>query len=195
MSLIKEYISEYERDFDFVFDQHISLVIFGVEIEVDVFAYNDQSNHSEKAHVTMKRGDLTYACDFCDTHNYEKDFYPVTLNGQQFICFRKTLYGFTLVDADTLTEEYEYFPQSVIAGGESFIITDVKQLDGLLIFEGCYWACPDECFAFDYEKKLFLNLSKIYDIVSLDEKNSAKQITVSKQDIMLGISRHGETDF
>ena len=29
-----------------------------------------------------------------------------------------------------------------------FIITNVKQLDYLLIFEGCYWANPYECFAF-----------------------------------------------
>ena len=204
MDFTEKYIYEYVKGFEFDFYQHISKNILDVEIEVDVFEYNDQYNHRETAHVIIKKGDLTYECDFCDEHNYESDFYPVTLNGQHFICFRKTLYGFTLINAATLVEEYEYFPKSVIRDEESFIITDVKQLDELLIFEGCYWACPYECFAFDYEHKLFLNVSKTCDIVSLDktvlqngqlvifgtdEKASATKITVSKQDLILAIRR------
>ncbi|MBR1955458.1 MAG: hypothetical protein IKA29_06020 [Clostridia bacterium] len=98
----------------------------------------------------------------------------------------------------------------MIGGEESFIITEVKQLDSLLIFEGCYWACPYECFAFDYDQKLFLNISKNYDLYSLDktelqgnnlvlygtdENNFEKQIIVSKQDLFIGITEYGKTDF
>lgn len=209
MNWIDKYILEYAKDFVFVHSEHISKCVFDVEIDVDVLEHNAQYNHREKAHVTLKKGNLTYECDFCDEHNYESDFYPVILNGQRFICFRKTLYGFTLINADTLCTAYEYFPKCVIEGGESFIITDVKQLDNLLIFEGCYWACPYECFVFDYETKLFLNASKIYDVVSLDktivqndeliiygtdEKDFEKQITVSKQDIVLDINMHGKAE-
>ena len=210
MDLIDKYILEYSENFVFNFSEHISKNIFDVEIEVDIFEYSAQYSHREKAHVILKKGNLTYECDFCDEHNYENDFYPIILNGQYFICFRKTLYGFTLINVDTLSVEYEYFPESVTRGEESFIITEVKQLDNLLIFEGCYWACPHECFAFDYDQKLFLNISKKCDLYSLDktelqgnnlvlcgtdENDLEQQIIVSKQDIFIGINKYGTKDF
>ena len=210
LDLIEKYILDYSEGFNFVFLDHLSKRIFDVEIEIDIFEYSAQYSHREKAHVILKKGDLTYECDFCDAHNYEDDFYPIILNGQHFVGFRKTLYGFTLINADTLSVEYEYFPESVIHGEESFIITEVKQLDNLLIFEGCYWACPYECFVFDYDQKLFLNVSKKYNLSSLDktelqgvnlvlygkdENDLKKQIIVSKQDIFIGITEYGKTDF
>ena len=210
MNLIDKYIFEYAENFAFDCVDHLFNRIFDVEIDIDIFEYKDQHTHREKAHITFKKGDLTYECDFCDIHNYENDFYPIILNGQRFICFRKTLYGFTLINADTLSVEYEYFPESVMRGEESFIIADVKQLDHLLIFEGCYWACPYECFAFDYDQKRFLNVSAMSDIISLDktvaqndrliihgtDKNNAKaEFAISKQDLISCINKHGETDF
>ena len=210
MDLIEKYILEYSEGFNFNFSKHLSQRVFDVEIDVDIFEYNDQYNCREKAHAIFKKGDLMYECDFCDKHNYESDFYPVTLNGQRFICFRKTLYGFTMLNADTLEVELEYFPEGVLDGEESFIVVDVKQLDNILIFDGCYWACPYECFAFDYDRKLFLNISKKYDLYSLDktelqdnnlvlygtdENDLEKQIVVSKQDIFIGITEYGKTYF
>jgi len=210
MNSIHKHILEYAGAFVFDYVEHLSMRVFDVEIDIDIFEYKDQRNYREKAHVAFKKGNLAYECDFCDEHNYKRDFHPVTLNGQRFICFRKTLYGFTLINADTLSIEYEYFPESVIHGEESFIITDVKQLDTLLIFEGCYWACPYECFAFDYKTKLFLNVSKMCNVFYLgktvlqddelivygtDENDSEKQITVHKQDIIAGISKYGKRDF
>ena len=210
MGLTDKYTLEYSNNFVFDFSEHISKRIFDVEIDIDIFEYNDQYNHREKAHVIFKKGDLIYKSDFCDSHDYENGFYPIIFDNQRLICFRKTLYGFTLINVDTLSVEYEYFPESVIHGEESFIITDVKQLDNFLIFEGCYWACPYECFAFDYDKKLFLNLSKICDVFSLDktvlqddelivygadENDCEKQIIVSKQDIIMGMSKHGKIYF
>ncbi len=210
MNSIDKFILEYVEEFVFDYVEHLSMRVFDVEIEIDIFEYKDQCNHREKAHVTFKKGNLAYECDFYDEHNYKSDFHPVTLNGQRFICFRKTLYGFTLINADTLSIEYEYFPEFVIHGEESFIITDVKQLDTLLIFEGCYWASPYECFAFDYKTKLFLNVSNMCNVFCLDktvlqddelivygtdENDSEKQITVHKQDIIAGISKYGKRDF
>ncbi len=210
MELIDKYILEYSENFVFNFSEHISKNIFDVEIEIDIFEYSTQHSYMEKAHVILKKGNLTYECDFCDEHNYENDFYPIILNGQRFICFRKTLYGFTLINIDTLSVEYEYFPKHVTHGEESFIITEVKQLDNLLIFEGCYWACPYECFAFDYDQKLFLNISKKCDLYSLDktelqgdnlvlcgtdENDLEQQIIVSKQNIFIDITEYGKADF
>ncbi len=210
MNLIDKYIPEYAEDFAFDCVDRLFKRIFDVEIDIEILEYKDQRNYREKARVTFKKGDLIYQCDFCDSHDYENGFYPIIFGGQRFICFRKTLYGFTLINADTLSVEYEYFPESVTHGEESFIITDVKQLDTLLVFEGCYWACPYECFVFDYDKKMFLNVSKKYDLYSLDktelqdnhlvlygtdENDLEKQIVVSKQDMIIGITEHGKTDF
>ncbi len=206
----EKYINAYTNGFEFAFTEHISSRVFDVEIEVDVFEYSDKYNFREKAHVVLKKENLSYECDLYDKHNYESDFHPVTLNSKRMICFRKTLYGFTFVNADTLAEEYEYYPKTVDDGGESFIITDIKQLDDILIFEGCYWACPYECFAYDYGSKRFYDLSMENGIVSLDktllqgekivilgtDKNDyPKEVAVSKQDIYFGINKHGKTEF
>ena len=206
MRPVEKYVSEYIDGFDFTFSEHISKRVFDVEIEVDAFEYNDRHHRREKAHVVLKKNSLQYECDCCEDHDYNSDFYPVVMHGQRFICFRKTLYGFTLLNADTLAEEYEYFPENVILGEESFIIVDVKQLDEFLIFEGCYWACPYECFCFDYDRKLFWNVSKAYGIASVhqtalqdgslvllgtDENGTEKKTTVLKQDIIQGIKTNG----
>ena len=210
MVFLEQYVLDYSENFPFRYVESVSLEVLDVSIGLDIFEYEDKYNHREKAHVVLKKGNLTYECDFCDQHDYENDFYPIILNGQRFICFRKTLYGFTLINVDTLSVEYEYFPEPVIHGEESFIITEVKQLDHFLIFEGCYWACPYECFAFDYEKKLFFDVSRTYGLVSLDQtalqentlilsgtdkKGCAKSVTVTKQDLIAGIEKNGKTDF
>ena len=105
--------------------------------------------------------------------------------------------------------EFEYFPECVLDGEESFIVVDVKQLDNLLIFEGCYWACPYECFAFDYDKKLFLNVSELCGLTSLDEtaiqdnklilygtdpKDANVQCVVTAEDLRIALTQHGKTD-
>ena len=210
MPLADNYVLEYSDGVTFEFSEHRSNQIFDVGIEIDIFEYNSRDSHREKARVTFKKDDLTYECDFCDDHNYENCFFPIFINGKRLICFRKTLYGLSLINADTLSMEYEYFPEAVARGEESFIITVVKQLDNILIFEGCYWACPYECFAFDYDQKRFLNVSAMSNIASLDktvtqndrliihgtDKNNAKaEFAISKQDLISCINKHGETDF
>ena len=210
MNFTDKCILEYCENCAFRYSEHISTRVFNVEIDIDIFEHKEQHNYREKAHVAFKTGDLTYECDCCDEHNYENDFYPIILNNQRLICFRKTLYGFTLINADTLTVEFEYFPEKVFNDEESFIIVNVKQLENLLIFEGCYWACPYECFAFDYEKKLFLNISKLCSVFFLDKtevkenklticgtdkSNLNKQIALSIQDIISAMDKHGNPNF
>lgn len=209
MNPTDKYIREYCENFDFDFCEKISSRIFDVEAEIDVFEYRDERNYREKAHAILKKGALTYECELCDEHNYPGCFCPVVLNGKRFLFFRKTLYGFTLINAETLLEEFEYFPASVAEGGESFIITEVKQLSDLLIFEGCYWAYPYECFAFDYEKKLFSNLSEAcgifyvektelrdnsLTIYGTDENGAQKQGSFSAKTIANCIQKHGKAD-
>ena len=87
---------------------------------------------------------------------------------------------------------------------------DVLLLRESMLHSGIPDNCIYECFVFDYDKKMFLNVSKIYGLFSFektelrdgklviyatDENDLEKQIVVSKQDMIIGITGHGKTDF
>ena len=164
---------EYCGDFEFTFVARASYKVADILIDIDV--YEAQKNidgiiHSrEKAIVNLTKNNLKYQCELFEEHNFENAFFEVMLNERSYLLFRKTLYGFTLLDTETLCEFYNYVPQAIKTGEESFIITDVKQIDDIFVLEGCYWACPYECFAYDFKSKLFVNASNYLGIISLDE--------------------------
>ncbi len=203
---METYIKEYCGDFQFDFVEHISLKIADISVDIDVYEAEKKidgiMNHREKANVRFQKGSVKYECEFFEEHGYPNCFFEVHLRGRLYICFRKTLYGFTLLDAQTLTEVYEYVPKAMLKGEESFIITDVKQLDELLILEGCYWAYPYECFAFDMDEKRFFNVSEILNMDSLEEvKVNGNQLIltdideetkeITKEDIVNLICKNG----
>lgn len=209
MSLSK-YISEFVADFSFRFVEHVSKTIKGISIEIDVMEYTDAYTNREKSHIVMKKDDLKYECDCTDVHDWQNSFYCITLRGKTYLCFRKTLYGFTFLNVDTLKEEYDYFPSQVLEGNESFIIVDAKSIGNIIIFDGCYWASPYFCFAYDHEKKLFLNLSDIYNINSeckfeisggvlemtgTNKNNEITKITVNQIEISHLLAEYGTSDF
>ncbi len=171
--MIENYIEEYCDGFEFSQIEHFSQTVSGIDINIDIFEawkeINGLEHHREKAFVTLTKGEKTYECMFYEEHSYEHSFFPVTLKGKSCLLFRKTLYGFTLLDTDTLTETYNYMPENIKNGEESFIITGVNQLGELLIFDGCYWAAPYECYVYDYEEKLFANVSTALGVDSLEE--------------------------
>jgi len=176
--MLNKYINEYIADFDFGPCEHISGEMCGINFEIDVMEYRDDSQYREKAHIVLKKGFLTYECDCIDSHNWDEFFFPLTLSGRAFLCFRKTLYGFTLLDTDTLTEKYDFFPSEVLEGKESFIIADAKSFEDLIIFDGCYWACPYAYFAYDHAKKRFLNLSREYGLHSENKYTAEKDALI-----------------
>lgn len=156
---LQDYIAGYKSGFDFSFSRQIQTDVSGVCMQITVAEYQKEHTHRQKADVVLSKDGLQYVCECIEEHNWDKLFYPVTLSGQNFLCFRKTLYGFTLLNADTLTEEYDYFPEKVTQGEESFIVCDTYSFGDYLIFHGCYWACACEVFAFDCSTELFANIS------------------------------------
>lgn len=74
---------------------------------------------------------------------YEKSrlLYFYRYNGRDYLLFRKDLYGYTILDLETL-EEHNYFPSAVLEKDESFIITDAHIFRDILICEGCFWGYP-----------------------------------------------------
>lgn len=167
--MLDKYIADYIKGFTFTPSEHITQEISNIKADIATMEYFDGLNHREKAHVTLQKGELKYEYDSVDTHNWDNNFFNITINERLFLCFRKTLYGFTLLDTDTLLEEYEYFPSKVLNGEESFIITNAKAFGNLIIFDGCYWAGPSMFFAYDYSQKLFLNLSEEFGVYPEDE--------------------------
>ncbi len=170
---MEEYIKGYCEGFEFSQTEQIFQTVSGIDINIDIFEawkeINGLEHYREKAFVTLTKGEKTYECVFYDEHNYKYLFFSVTIKEKSYLLFRKTLYGFTLLDTDTLTETYNYIPENIKNGEESFIITGVNQLGELLIFDGCYWAAPYECYVYDYEKKLFANVSTALGADSLEE--------------------------
>lgn len=164
---------EYCGDFEFTFVARTSYKVADILIDIDVYEAEktiDGIIHSrEKAIVNLAKNNLTYQCELFEEHNYENCFFEVMLNEHSYLLFRKTLYGFTLIDTESLCEFYNYVPQAIKTGEESFIITDVKQIDDIFVLEGCYWACPYECFAYDFKSKLFVNISNYSGIAYLDK--------------------------
>lgn len=162
--MLQEYIAQYEGDLKFTHAHRISAEICGIRAEIDVFACEFTENgclsRREKAHAVLTKGDLRCECDMVDIHPWDDLFYPVTVNGTECLCFRKTLYGFTFLRTDTLTEEYDFFPAQVMRPGEeSFIIVGAQNFGDFVIFDGCYWACPYRCIAYDHTAKRFLVVS------------------------------------
>ncbi len=207
---METYIKEYCGDFQFDFIEHISLKIADISIDIDIYeaqkTIDGILNCREKANVIFRKDGAKYECELFEEHGYRNSFFEVRLKGRSCICFRKTLYGFTLLDTETLTEAYDYIPKAMLNGEESFIIADVKQLDDLLIFEGCYWAYPYECFVFDIDKKLFVNISKFLDIESTEEvkvlgnklvltDTDGKAKEIVKEDIVNLIFQNGCAEF
>lgn len=75
-------------------------------------------------------------------------------NNEPYMLYRQSLYGYSIVGLETLTE-FNYFPDEAMFG-ESFIITSATLFHDILVFEGCFWGAPygyrvtllfgDDCF-------------------------------------------------
>ncbi len=191
--MLGQYIADYQKGFDFSFCERITQEICGIHITIEVWLYENSESRErrQRAIVTMKKGDAIYQCECVDVHDWKQMVYPLVIDGKTVLCFRKTLYGFTLLDADTLEEVYEYFPSEVTEGKESFIIVDAVMFHDLILFSGCYWAWPYWSVAYDCKNKRFLNLcdvSGVYDdtltvendvIVMTGTDNAEQKVTVT----------------
>ncbi|MBQ3592422.1 MAG: hypothetical protein II979_10805 [Clostridia bacterium] len=160
------YIAAYRGEYPFVPAQTIVQEICGVTCRMEVFRYEREGTNGiwegrEMAHVTLRKGTLTYACVCTEGHFGETFFHPVTLAGETYLCFRKTLYGYTLLHTETFAER-EYFPEKVLQGEESFILADAVAVDDLLFFYGCFWACPYDYVIHDPASGRFLDLWDLY---------------------------------
>lgn len=81
----------------------------------------------------------------------------MTVDGIEYLCFRKTLYGFTLLNTATF-EVFDFFPEKVLGGEESYIFVEAVSFGDFIIFDGCYWGSPYVFFIYSHKNKRFLDL-------------------------------------
>ena len=159
------YVKAYIKDDIFIDSEVTNEKIGDIDVRLTLMKCDSKQNNITRVHLT--KGEYSYECILTDMEDWR--YYPLTLNGQDLLCFRKGLYGFTLLDAVTLTEVFDYFPEKVLSGEESFIITGAITFRDLIVFDGCYWACPYNYFAFDLRKMKFLDIYSQYQVTYHDD--------------------------
>lgn len=181
----------------------------GITVFVECFECVAPDDHRTFARICLQKHGLCYQCEGVERSHW--DFFPVTVDGKPYILFSKTLYGFTLLDSATLTEAYDFFPEKVCRGEESFIITHAQSFGKYLIFDGCYWGAPYEFAAYDPVQKRFVSLSEEYGVFAGDYTAEAQgnalvlkglnmeyepaETTVTESDIDRLMVEQGTTDF
>lgn len=209
--MLKKYISDYLDGAVFTPEAKISQEICGVKISIQPYISEpSKKGNLEKADLTFEKNGLKYECICIDQHHWDNSIFPVKIDGKDYLCFRKTLYGFTLLSAETLIEEYDYFPETVVTGDESFIISDAKSFSDLVIFYGCYWGAPYGCYAYDHAHKRFFDISlksSIYDsdppqiignklvLNGVTKAGAKKELALSGNDIRAMMASTGEVRF
>jgi hypothetical protein len=179
MNSLHKYIAAYKNGGDFRFTHREVTEKCGIRITIDFRESSESYSNPESgmpqpcgarqtAQVLMEKGDLCCRYECVEIQCCHDTFFPVTLLGKHYLLVRKTLYGFTLVDTETLCETYNYFPSAVLEGQESYIIADAHSFEDLLIFDGCYWACPYVYFLCDPVRNRFADLSAAYGLLASD---------------------------
>jgi len=77
-------------------------------------------------------------------------------NGKRYLIFRRDLYGYSLLEIETL-RDFHYFPACHLKpNAETFIWTDVlyNSNSNLMVVDGCYWACPWDLALVDFSDPL-----------------------------------------
>ena len=99
------------------------------------------------------------------------DFYSIVKhsNGNEYLIFRQDLYGYSVLDVAS-GEIMQFFPESSLNGGETFIWTAIEYnaATNVLAVSGCYWACPysTHLFTFDdpmSEQQKYVDLIECFD--------------------------------
>lgn len=190
-----DYLAQYKENYVFTETERVQIEALGIKLTVTLYEFESETECRNRADILLEKDGLRYGCEGIERSHW--DFFPVTVDNRSYILFSKTLYGFTLLDPETLAEVYDYFPEKVYGGEESFIITDAQTFGHYLIFEGCYWGSPYGFAAYDHGLGRFANLSdhcEVYDggsriegdrliIVGLDLDMERTEVSLTEQEI------------
>lgn len=170
---LQKYISDYLGDSIFTPSETYDFDINDLHIRVESSEYDGEPWCKEKALVSMKRGEMTYTFTAIDRHDWENAFYAVSIADTSYLCFRKTLYGFTLLNTETF-EDYDFFPEKVLGGEESYIAVSAVPFGDYIVFDGCYWGAPYVFYIYDHQNKRFLDLYEVFGLYSAGDVPGVK---------------------
>ena len=206
---LQRYIDLYKEGADLTYSETDRFHVCDVRIIVTLYEYDTESDHRDRAEILLEKDGLRYECEGIERPRW--DFFPVTVDGRSYILFSKTLYGFTLLDAETLTEITDFFPEKVMNGEESFIITNAQSFGKYLILDGCYWGASYEFAALDPAQMRFVSLTEAYGVLAGDHtariqgdelllkgenwEHKPTEIIVSASDLDHLMTERGTTDF
>lgn len=201
------YIKEYKDRFAFTPADSYSFTVCGIDVEVKTYVYEEGFRRSEMAEVALKRGEKEYSFECVDGRDSRRMFHETELDGRKKLIFARALYGFSVIDAESF-EVYDYFPESLDEGDESFIVTSAKSHGGFVVFYGTYWAFGDDfLYVSDTKFNKFLmfrgedsvDLSVLSDgkilIEIRDEGGKKTDIVLSETELLEKISKEGTSEF
>ena len=84
-------------------------------------------------------------------------------NGSDYFIFKRELYGYSVLDINSL-KSFHYIPDVHINDdGESFIWADIfyNRNTNILAVEGCFWACPYSIILLDFSNPMTIYENQI----------------------------------
>lgn len=168
-----KYIKDYDQ-YKFDKSDEIKCTFNGLDAVIEYFDCSFEKfgikNYREKTILTLVDSNgVKHIYECFETFMFPFEF---KYNGASYIVFRKTLYGYTLLNLDNF-EEINYFPSDVLEGEEAFIICEVKIINDILIFGGCYWGGVYRCYALDLKTLKVIDLSQINNISDIADNGIA----------------------
>lgn len=162
----QEYINSYINNNKFYLQETIETKIYDLTCITKVYDINKRNRSLKTAELSIIRNNIeVYKTTIVDDHYWENYIYPITIDNKKYLFFRKTLYGFTILDINSFQEE-NYFPEEVYQDEEAYIITDVIQFKDILIFDGCFWGSQYFNIVYDLKTKKFLDVFQKFKIFS-----------------------------
>jgi hypothetical protein len=80
-------------------------------------------------------------------------------NGSDYLVFKKSLYGYSVLDLSTL-QDFHFYPAESFPSGETFIWCNghYNPANNILAVDGCYWACPSGVVLVDFTNPMQDNI-------------------------------------
>ncbi|MDE5592687.1 MAG: hypothetical protein K2I75_02000, partial [Clostridiales bacterium] len=164
----QEYINEYLASGDFQKIGEENGIFNNLKTKIEYFEYKYKISGcdglKEKTVMTITdKANTKHIYECIDTFFTPYEF---EYKGTQYLIFRKSLYGYTILNLTDFTEK-NYFPSRVLEGEEAFIICEAKILKNLLVLGGCLWGGPYECRVLNLDTSQIANISKICNITDV----------------------------
>jgi len=179
----KDYINSYLENNKFYLKETIQTNIYDLTCITKVYDIKKRNKSLVNAELTIiKDNTEVYKTTLVDTHNWDNYLYPIIIDNKKYLFFRKSLYGFTILDINSFQEE-NYFPEEVYQGEEAYIITDVIQFKDILLFDGCFWGSPYFNMIYDLKTKKLFDVFEEFKIFSEDIKILDDYIIINGEEV------------